>query len=68
MGSMQRSIVRPSVRLSRACGGFAAERRAGGRHRSTAVAAVCVPAAAAPHAARDRSTARSSKRDPAVLR
>jgi len=38
---MKRSCVRPSVRLSHhataasACGGFAAELRAGGRYRST---------------------------------
>ena len=42
---MQRSGVRPSVRCTSyhstaaaACGGFAAERRAGGRYRSTATA------------------------------
>jgi len=44
---MKRSSVRPFVRLSHhsttaaACGGFAAERRAGMRYRSTAAAAGC---------------------------
>jgi len=44
---MKRSSVRPSV-CPTACGGFAAERRAGGKYRSTA-------------AALGRSTALSSK-------
>ena len=46
-GSMKRSCVPPSVCLSHlatavaSCGGFAAERRTGGRHRSTAAAPGC---------------------------
>ena len=68
-GSMKRSCVRPSVRLSvclphyataaAACGGFAAERRAGGRYRSTA-AAPDAEDAGRPPATRAAATANAS--------
>jgi len=63
-GSMKRSSVRPSVCLSHhstaaaVCGGFAAERRAGRRHRPTATTTRAPGSSGA--AARVRSTALSN--------
>jgi len=64
---MKRSDVRPSVCLSHhstttaACGGFAVERRAGRRYRSTAAGLGHPAATGNSDTARGRSTALSSK-------